>query len=418
MSETHSHFVTVCPNCSTKLRVNRKHIGQDVTCKHCEHTFRAGQTNDPIAPSSGEGMAGPSIQAAQPEDRIALTCPSCQATLSVRRIYVGNQVRCKQCGNTFLVSAPAQPQPEPAGTAPPGISAMSSPPGDIKHEIPGTETAHESLRIQHDQLLADREQLQAAHNQLDAEHNRLRTEHERLRTEHEQLRTEHEQLRTEYRQLCEQKDSLTMDLDTIRAGLGTISPAEIRPLAEERDSLRAEVRRLLDQISTFDNLGAEVDRLRRALNVAERTHHDDRDKLTAELAAVTEQHRQLQDRHASIEESCKQYQDRNHELIEAHDRLSSDYQSLLDSGRLRQEQWAEQLRELHAQSDQAARRADLSAPENLTPSSAHQTAAIELEAARVEVEDLKRRLRDLESLNREISDVLSGVGITYKSMNL
>jgi len=560
MNETRTHFIAVCPNCSASLRVNRKHIGQDVICNHCKHTFRAGKTDEPITPSSGEGMAGPSIQPAPPTDRIAVQCPSCQTTLSVRRVYIGNQVRCKQCGDTFIVSVPAQPQPEPAVSALEGFLATSSPQRDIERESHGTETERETLRSQHDQLLADHERLQAAHDQLDAKHNGLKSELERLKTDNERIKTGDDLLKTEYARLSEHTDRLTTELDTIRACLDTISPEEVRPLAEERESLTAEVKRLRVEIdsllaerparahltaelahrdgelkaaraerdlltkqiaqrdnelkaaraerdlltkqiaqrdnelkaaraerdllteqiaqrdkdlngaraerdlltkqisqgdddleaarieqgrlsierknvlkeveqlrsalegrdqamrSATESLIAEVEGLRQALGLAEQTHRDDRDQLSAELTALGARHRQLQDQHEAAEQSSREYQDRNQELMEAHARLKSDYGSLLDSGRLQQERWTEQLRELRAHSDETARLAAPAPSEKLTPASSRPNADGELQAARDEVANLKRQLDESERFNRQISDVLGGIGINYKTL--
>ena len=58
--------------------------------------------------------------------------------------------------------------------------------------------------------------------------------------------------------------------------------------------------------------------------------------------------------------------------------------------------------QLRLQHQQAAQGPDLSSHAKPTPSSAHPTDNEELEAARIESADLRRRLRDLESLNREM----------------
>ncbi|MFI5457992.1 MAG: hypothetical protein ACHRXM_21335 [Isosphaerales bacterium] len=211
-----------------------------------------GERLSPISSSSDEGMDGPSIQPAPPTDRIAVKCPSCQATLSVRRVYIGNQVRCKQCDETFLVSVPAEPQ--------------------------------------------------------------LKSDDEHIKTADGLLKTA------------------------------------------------------------------------------------------------------LQDQREAAEQSSRLYQDRNQELTAAHAGLKSDYESLLDSGRLQQERWTEQLREQHAHSDETARPPDPSPSEDLSRSPDRPTAEGELQAARDQVADLERRLAESERMNRVLSDVLGAIGINYKTI--
>jgi len=449
MNETRAHFIAVCPNCSASLRVNRQHVGQHVICKHCEHTFRAMMANEPINPSSGESTAGPLIQPLPPSDRVAVSCPSCQATLSVRRVYIGNQVRCKQCGNTFLVRDPDQPQPESGVSAPDSFMATRSPQGDIERESHGTAAEREPVPTHDDQLPAKYERLQTAHDELGAEHNRL-----------------------------------TRELDTIRDRLGTISPDEVRTLAEERESLSTLVSHLRDEINgllaerparallaeqlgqrdaELDSARAERERLTKQIEQRDqdlRTARADRELLAKQIeqrdkdlktargecdlltrqieqaevdlnAALVEQGRlsierktvakEVEQLRSALEERDQAMRDAAASLrgeIEAHAGLKSDYQSLLDSGRVQQEQWAEQIRELRAQSEESARRAMVSPAEDLIPSSAQPALDGELEAARDQIADLKRQLDDLEHLNRELSDVLHGMGINYKPMKL
>ena len=104
MNETQTHFVASCPYCSTQLRIRRVFAGQQVQCKHCNETFVAKETDGPATSASGEiDPVRPLPPLSQPE-RVVVSCPSCQAALSIRRVYLGRQVRCKQCDETFVAS--------------------------------------------------------------------------------------------------------------------------------------------------------------------------------------------------------------------------------------------------------------------------------------------------------------------------
>ena len=90
MNETQTHFVASCPYCSTQLRIRRGFAGQQVQCKHCNETFVARETEGPAGePSSGVDTARPLPSSSAQAERVVVTCPSCQAALSIRRVYLG-----------------------------------------------------------------------------------------------------------------------------------------------------------------------------------------------------------------------------------------------------------------------------------------------------------------------------------------
>src|SRR5262249_27071383 len=103
-----------------------------------------------IRTSSGEQSARTSAQRSSRGDRIAAGCPGCQATLRVRRAYVGSDVECKHCGHIFPISAPADAHPEPV-----------------------EDRKHQQLLDEQDRLMADHGQLQAKYDQLEVENGRL-----------------------------------------------------------------------------------------------------------------------------------------------------------------------------------------------------------------------------------------------------
>lgn len=103
MNATQTHFVTVCPHCSTGLKVRRVYLGQQVVCKHCRLEF-LGEAGDRTSTMTfGNGEAGARFPTFSQGDRIDVKCPSCETTLRVRRHYIGHNVICRECERTFLV---------------------------------------------------------------------------------------------------------------------------------------------------------------------------------------------------------------------------------------------------------------------------------------------------------------------------
>ena len=239
MSEIDTHFVMVCPSCSASVRINRNHIGQSVACNHCNHVFRAIPMNDPIAPGSETVTAGPSIQSAQSEDRIVIACPSCETTLRVRRKYIGSEVRCNHCQNTFIIRDPEQNDPL-------GFSLFD--------EGPTLEINRQSIRIPPETATGNLEQIEPPRDHIDVEPDRPKTDYE--------------QLQAAYSQLSEQNDRLTTDLETIRADLGKMSVKELHAYGEERELLRAEIKRLRDHVNA--SLAEQTSRSRFAAEFEQR----------------------------------------------------------------------------------------------------------------------------------------------------
>jgi len=271
MNDSPSRFVAVCPKCSASQMADISQLGAAIRCDHCKHTFRAGGANKTAAKRPGEDLGKPASQTADGVDRIAVVCPGCQATLKIRRAYIGNHVRCKHCDQAFVVKDPARPQSQPAGSERETISVMTLPPAGDRSDRPGTRAELQQLRAKHDRLQGAHEQLQVVYNLLEAKHDRLQVTCDRL---------------------AEDLGRVTAELDTIRAGLGTISPQEVRPLAEERESLRAEVTRLREEIqflraeeSTRDHLVAELEQRNGELGAA----RADRDLLARRLEERDEQ---------------------------------------------------------------------------------------------------------------------------------
>ena len=107
MHESTRHFQTSCPSCAAKLRVNRQHDGKAVICKHCGGMFVAIDASPPSSSSSDDLPAPNADPPAASTDRIVVLCPNCRTGLSVRRVYIGASVKCKQCAHVFPVADPA-----------------------------------------------------------------------------------------------------------------------------------------------------------------------------------------------------------------------------------------------------------------------------------------------------------------------
>ena len=156
-------------------------------------------------------------------ERILVTCPSCKTALSVRRKYMGDEVRCKRCDQKFLVPAKIGTRPIPifdgSSDASPSRSKQA---GANSHTHPADATPR-SLMDQLSQFVASQDELRSAHHRLQVEHNGVRDERDSIRETLKNARNE---------------------LTAIRDALGTIAPEDVSSLASEREALGAEVRSL------------------------------------------------------------------------------------------------------------------------------------------------------------------------------
>jgi len=75
-------YYVLCPHCSRELRVNRKFLDKQVSCKHCAGDFVLDVNHD-----------GGKIQ----KMGIYVYCPHCSDRLRMSTKYVGVKVACKSC---------------------------------------------------------------------------------------------------------------------------------------------------------------------------------------------------------------------------------------------------------------------------------------------------------------------------------
>ena len=69
-----------CPDCGKELRINRKYIGQNVMCKHCDASF-----DFEVASGRLHVVA------------FFAACPACEEELRASPKYLGKKVMCKHC---------------------------------------------------------------------------------------------------------------------------------------------------------------------------------------------------------------------------------------------------------------------------------------------------------------------------------
>jgi uncharacterized Zn-finger protein len=427
MNDTQSQFIAVCPGCLASLRVNFNKLAQHIACPQCHRNFVAGEATLPAKQRSSDQPALPPNPSVDHVERIEAMCPGCKATLHVRRVYIGNDVRCKYCDQVFQVRAPVETQ----------------------------------TKTEHEQLDSGQKLLQADHEQLCVTHNHLQADHERLKTEHTEVRKNSERV--------------TAELDSMRAALGSIAPEEVGSLANERQSLASEVRRLRDEIhatlatrSERDLLleerqqweseraradaerdllvkqlaerdehhtaaRAEHERLTGELKTAlseieqlrialvqndEATHHEcdylrsEVENLRRELELADERHReelgQLNEQLAGLEQTQSRHGDEHYQPQE---RQESDAQLKFGSEDLQRRRWAERPPVLGVFSDDVDGQVGPSGTGVLTSGGEGPTTTAEVDDLRSQLAELSQLLDESERLNREMATVLGGLGI-------
>ncbi|MGO9601141.1 MAG: MJ0042-type zinc finger domain-containing protein, partial [Isosphaeraceae bacterium] len=329
MYKTLTHFATVCPSCLAALNVKYSYVGSQVRCKHCGHGFRALVPEVPAAIKSwDEHGAG--------AERMMMHCPSCSATLSIRRAYAGSEVECKKCRHQFLVqkteelpplSLPEPPgqglidhfcrTPEPNGNAPPKPAVtngqaeaeqslrasfarecerlrgwfedLEQDRAQVLSERNALAGQLEEARKQYDLLLAEAEHSKQESNHLETELARLRDcppglppeEVETLKAESATLKAHVETLKAESAALKGQVETLKAESATLKTHVETLNDesmplkAEIATLKTQIETLKAHVETLNDEIATLD---AEIE----TLEIKGHTLRAERDSLHAQ----------------------------------------------------------------------------------------------------------------------------------------
>lgn len=199
------------------------------------------EANNSSTARAEDHLDGASKQQAVPDNRVLVTCPHCDAILTVRRIYAGSGVRCKRCTQKFLM--PTTLCGPPNKTYDGSINDTAPGSNHIDVQNVGTGTAKDRLMVQLAQFVAFNDELQLAHDRLLSERNDLLCERQSVRTNLQETSTE---------------------LTAIRTVLGTIamdtSPSvAVEALRTEVQALRDQNKKLLDDHTDAERLISELE---------------------------------------------------------------------------------------------------------------------------------------------------------------
>ncbi len=185
---------------------------------------QADQVNTLSTRTSHEKRPNGSAEVSVQIPRVLVICSSCKSTLSVKRIYLGNPIQCKQCGELFWVPADvdAGAMPVVARSYAPTSSRLSQTDDDnVKQEAGTTDTA---ILQQISQLLATGNELRTANEKLDAANQELTAERDALAAQLEsaerliavgnELRTANETLHAANQKLTAKCNALVARLES------------------------------------------------------------------------------------------------------------------------------------------------------------------------------------------------------------
>lgn len=328
----------------------------------------------PVDPSSRN-----SSESSPPVPRVVVTCASCKATLSVRRVYIGNAVQCKQCGDIFTVPADVATRPMPVvnhhSRDLPGRAPQAGP--GAKNQQPGV--SDNVLLDQIAQFIAGNNDLRSAHDRLQAEHN----------------------------ELLANRDEIGARLNSMTAELGAIKA----DLEAERDVLK---RDLAEHSSNLVAARFELAQWAQRIEQAEADLHaavEQRDQLGRELKQCQND---LGLARADLGRSESERQ-RALEKVEQLTKTLAEQDALLNAERSERQQLADELLALRANAEETARLAAQLISANLIPPEATLASPHELEAAQVQAGELKDKLDQADDIYREMADTLHGIGVQVDS---
>ena len=156
--------------------------------------------------------------------RVLVICSSCKSTLSVKRIYLGKPIQCKQCGELFWVPADvdAGAMPVMARSYAPPSSRFSQTDDDNPKQKPAT--TDKAILEQLGQLLATGSELRTANDELHAASQELRAERNALAARLEsaeqliavgnEVRTANDHLHAANQELKAERDALAARVES------------------------------------------------------------------------------------------------------------------------------------------------------------------------------------------------------------
>jgi chromosome segregation ATPase len=271
-------------------------------------------------------------------ERVLVVCHHCHASLSVKRIRIGQVIRCKQCDHELLVNPPVEDGPTPRETSGANSAGAAVAAVATRRKI---DEQIELIRSQNASLQSELEKLSVAHNLLEAEA--------------EQLRLERTEILAETKKLTDQRNGLSQELEVARA-------AEARAESEKRATLDESEQHRSDFNRERAELQTEIDRLQQALALQRGQHQDDRRQTAGELDELRGAKERLQAEVDGLRLEHAEAVAQNKRLNDERDSLSVD----LDAARAAQERAESEKQAAFAKaedhrSDAARDRANLAA---------------------------------------------------------
>ena len=288
-----------------------------------------------------------SSKGSPPVPRVVVVCPGCKATLSVKRVYVGNTVRCKQCEHEFRVPAPADSQPQHADGG--ATLGQASHPQGVEVEA-GRQRAgagEKELLSQIGKLLGRNKELRSAYRQLEAQRDDLIANQDELAAKHkselEAARAAHVPLNTQIgdleselhaaRERCDQLQAKHDVLITNQDELAAKHKSELEAARAEHVPLNAQVEELRSELHAArercDQLQAEHDVVITNQDELAANHESKLAAARAEHVPLNAQIEELRSELHAARERCDQLQAEHDVMIAKQIDLSANHQSEL-----------------------------------------------------------------------------------------
>jgi hypothetical protein len=251
-----------CPACGQQVLMAPGQFGMEVSCTHCQSTFRMSQFT-------------------------RVPCPNCHQEVRLRPDYIGERVTCKFCNRMFLVQA-REARPAGAKPSPPERAVAPASPAD------GYGAENPANAVLSSQMIV---RLDAPPGESPAPNEARRLE-KTLRKELNQARGEVEQLRVR----CAELERGTLRIDELTKELED-SRVEARQLRADLEANANQAARADQLARELEGLGAERDQLLTSRSAAEAEAAKFRQEADERHARLENQiHRLEQDRAAQDEQ--------------------------------------------------------------------------------------------------------------------
>jgi hypothetical protein len=279
--------------------------------------------------------------------------------------------------------------------------------GRVEEEHRSTEAARKRFQDQCLEMAAALEKLKSDyHVQLEAEQTKqdevrqLAADRDSLRAEVGRLSDQNRDLRAEQMANAQLATELQRHVADLAATCGALDQ-----LHTEKQTANDEIEELRKTLAERDQAMLEQSERHRTALEGERLARERVDQVFGEsLRRVREEHR-------FTEAARKHFQDECLEMGAALEKLRCDYQIRLEAEQMKQKALTDELLSLRAESDEATRLANQLFAMKTNPAEQNPAPNPDLEAARAQVEDLTQWLMICERVNRDMAEILRGLGI-------